>query len=234
MTAYANVLDGYEVDLVEVKVTKGNGLQNIVTETFDGNLFQKPDFVDIGNVSATVPVTVTGQEKAKDTSKAVRVTKQIAALGARGDYIEFKLYVTAGSGTPTFAKAVKNILVDAFDFSGVPVAVQHAVFGKYSPFVTPTQPVSMGMIQGVDKQVIELTNETALTEGSGTTATSQKIRGSEDDRLTYVADNTAQASTTYFVLKVKPNSDGVIVIPRGAKIWAGISPKATRTITAQA
>ena len=85
MTAYSNKLDGHTVDLLSIKVTKGNGLQNMTSETFDGFLFQAPDFVDIGNVSASVPITKSGQEKAKDVSKTVRVTKQIAVLGARGD-----------------------------------------------------------------------------------------------------------------------------------------------------
>lgn len=231
MTAYANTLDGHTVDLVSIKVTKGNGLSNMVSETFDGFLFQAPEFVDIGNVTATVPVIKSGQEKAKETSKTVRVTKQIAVLGARGDYIEFELDVTLGAGTPSYAKAMSMLLVDVWDYSGVPSAIQHAIFGKFSPFPAPTQPVSKGMIVGVDKQVIEITNNVVMT-ASGT-ATDQEIRGASDSRVT-AKPTGAGTDMSKIVIKIKPNSDGVFVLPRGAKLWAGISPKATRGIVAQA
>lgn len=52
------------------------------------------------------------------------------------------------------------------------------------------------------------------------TAKTQKVRGSSDARVTIYCDEADHASVTKLYLKLKPNSDGVFVIPAGALIWA--------------
>lgn len=228
---------GYRCDLLEIKVVKGNELTDLITETFDGGDFavnEYPDSVGAGNATSkitdTKAVYVHGSVRGWEVGKQVRVSKQIAALGARGDYIDFTSHVT-GLGTEAVAHLVRGLFkVQALDYSGVPVAVQHAVFGKYSPFVTPTQPVSRGMIQGIDRQEIELAHN-VLIDDPETTLYSQKIRGSATSRFQAKADNTAVANITKFTFRAKPASDGVFVIPRGALIWAGNSMDATKVTT---
>lgn len=51
------------------------------------------------------------------------------------------------------------------------------------------------------------------------TARSQTIRGSTDSRVTVYCDEAAHASVTKVYLKLKPNADGVFVIPAGAILW---------------
>jgi hypothetical protein len=225
---------GYQVDLLEIKVIKGNELTDLVTETMDGMDFAKNEYDSpmlvlgtAGTYTAKVktPGAITGWEAGKE----VRVSKQIAALGARGDYIDFKLHVT-GLGTEAAAHLIDMFKVQALDYSGVPVAVQHSIFGKYSPFLTPTQPVSKGMIRGVDRQEIELAWNVIVADPE-TTFVSQKIRGTATSKLQVKADSSDVAAVTYFIVRAKPGGDGVFVIPRGAKIWAGNGRQATKVYT---
>ena len=223
------VENGYAVSLLEIKVIKGNELTDLITETMDGGDFAKNKYHDpvvAGAYAVDVPGGVAGWEAGKE----VRVSKQIAALGARGDYIDFKLHATQ-VGTATIAMTIGMFKVQALDYSGVPVAVQHSIFGKFSPFLTPTQPVSRGMIRGVDRQEIELANNVVLATAE-TTAVNQKIRGTATAKVLWVADNDTPASISYFRLRVTPGSDQVFVIPRGAKIWAGNSSAGTSTYAA--
>ena len=231
---------GYQVDLLEIKVIKGNELTDLITETFDGMDFAKNDYgggavvqpIATNTLTETRKVYVPGSIIGWEAGKEVRVSKQIAALGARGDYIDFKLHVT-GLGTEAAAHLIDMFKVQALDYSGVPVAVQHSIFGKYSPFLTPTQPVSKGMIRGVDRQEIELAWNVIVGDPE-TTFVSQKIRGTASSRLQVKADNTAVASITYFIVRAKPSGDGVFVIPRGAKIWAGNGREATKVFSTSA
>jgi hypothetical protein len=221
--------NGMIVSLLEIKVTKGNELTDLITETMDGNDFAKNEYPAVGAAGAFLSQKsggVTGWEAGKE----VRVSKQIAMLGARGDYAEFKLHASQ-TGTGATAMFKDMFKVQALDYSGVPVAVQHSIFGKYSPFLTPTQPVSRGMIRGIDRQEIELANNVVLGDPE-TTAVNQKIRGTATAKVTYEADSDTIGSITYFKLKVTPGSDQVFVIPRGAKIWAGNGSLATRTYVA--
>jgi hypothetical protein len=226
---------GYQVDLLEIKVIKGNELTDLITETFDGGDFARTEFPALGGSLATsLTVTVkpnrSGSVIGWEAGKEVRVSKQIAVLGARGDYVDFKLHVT-GLGTEATAHMISMFKVQALDYSGVPVAVQHSIFGKYSPFLTPTQPVSRGMIRGIDRQEIEMAWNVVLADPE-TTAVSQKIRGTATSKLQVVADHTTPATVSYFRVRAKPGSDQVYVIPRGAKIWAGNGLQATKVYTA--
>lgn len=221
--------NGYVVSLLEIKVTKGNELTDLITETMDGGDFAANEY-HAPVVAGSYAVEKRGAIAGWEAGKEVRVSKQIAALGARGDYVEFKLHATQ-TGTATIAMTVDMFKVQALDYSGVPVAVQHSIFGKYSPFLTPTQPVSRGMIRGVDRQEIEIANNVVLATAE-TTAVNQKIRGTATANVTWVGDHDTPASMSYFKLKVKPGSDQVYVIPRGAKIWAGNSSAATATYAA--
>jgi len=228
--------NGYEVSLLEIKVIKGNELTDLITETFDGKDFAVNEYaVSQGASNTTSKVTDTknvlrsGSIAGWEAGREVRVSKQIAALGARGDYIDFKLHATQ-LGTAPIAMTIGMFKVQALDYSGVPVAVQHSIFGKFSPFLTPTQPISRGMIKGVDRQEIELANNVVLATAE-TTAVNQKIRGTATSKVLWVADNDTPASISYFRLRVKPGGDQVYVIPRGAKIWAGNSSAATKVTT---
>jgi len=223
---------GYRCDLLEIKVVKGNELTDLITETFDGADFAVTEFQPYMTTLATglhqtVKPMKHGSVAGWEAGKEVRVSKQIAALGARGDYIDFISHVT-GEGTEAVAHLVRGLFkVQALDYSGVPVAVQHSIFGKYSPFLTPTQPVSRGMIRGIDRQEIELAHNVLIDEPE-TTLYSQKIRGVATSRFQAKADHSTVGSITKFTFRAKPAGDGVFVIPRGAKIWAGNSMDATK------
>jgi len=227
---------GFRVDLLRIKAVKGNELTDLITETFDGGDFAHNEYDPAQSLVSGTAGTYTakvrkwGAISGWEAGKEVRVSKQVAALGARGDYIDFRLDVT-GLGTEAVEHTIDMFKVQALDYSGVPVAVQHAIFGKYSPFLTPTQPVSRGMIKGVDRQEIELANNVVLATAE-TTAVNQKIRGTATANSKWVADNDTPASITYFRLRVKPSGDQVYVIPRGAKVWAGNSSKGTSSYLA--
>jgi len=221
--------NGYAVSLLEIKVVKGNELTDLITETFDGKDFA-PNEYHTPLAAGAYAVKKSGAVSGWEAGKEVRVSKQIALLGARGDYVDFKLHASQ-AGTATIAMTIGMFKVQALDYSGVPVAVQHSIFGKFSPFLTPTQPISRGMIKGVDRQEIELANNVVLATAE-TTAVNQKIRGTATAKALWVADNDTPASITYFRLRVKPGGDQVYVIPRGAKIWAGNSSAGTSTYVA--
>jgi len=231
--ATAVAINAYEIENVRLKVTKGNGLTDIVLESWQGDQFAKTMFEPPGGSawatgdSIVMPVSAHGMAMGKEPAKAVRVSKQVAALGARGDFIEFECDVNV-LGTTTWAILAHAFMVQMLDFSGVPVAVQHAIFGKYSPFVTPTQPVSQGMIQGIDRQVIEVINNVDNDEDG--TFDNMKIRGSADSRVQSKATG-ATAAVTKLTMKMTPNSDGVFVIPAGAVLWAGYGRDATKSYT---
>lgn len=222
MVTLAVTNNSFRVDLVKLKVVKGNELTDLVTETFDGRDFAPSLYPDPSPApadtafAATVPCKEHGMSRGRDRNLSVYTSKQIALLGARGDYLEV-IVEGAELGTQTAAMQVRMLLLQAIDFTGVPVAVQHAIFGKYSPFLTPTQPVSPGMIRGVDRQEIEFVNNVVLAADD--TYVEQEIRGVATDRLQYKAD--VYLTPTKFTMKAKPAGDGVFVIPRGALIWAG-------------
>ena len=144
---------GTLMQLVKIKCVKGNELTDIVMETFDGGDMPSTSWeAPINSVTAAGTCTVhTEKLGLYDKVNAQRMSHQLAVLGCRGDYFEV---IASGlaKGTTTSATDLRNMAVELLDYSGVPVAVQHAIFGKYSPFVTPTQPVTDGMILGIDRQ----------------------------------------------------------------------------------
>lgn len=234
-TAQKTEFNGSVVDLVKVKVTKGNELTDLITETFDGSIFAPAEYqaADMGAMAATDDfitqvVTREGMALGREPARAVRISKQIAVLGARGDYVDFILDLTSGAGTSSYAKLVRCFMVQALDYSGVPVAVQHSIFGKYSPFLTPTQPISKGMLRGIDRQEIELVHNVVVD--SVTVPVNQEIRGSATARLTALPTG-AGAAETELRVRAKPSGDGVFVIPRGAIIWAGAGKASDLTTT---
>lgn len=186
-----------------IKVVKGNGLDSRVTESFDANMFQS------------------SLADGLDRNKAVRVTRQIAALGTSGDYILLEIPYTLTTGTAD-TRGKNSIYIDARDYSNVNPLVQEAVFGAFRPFATGRPRYTVGEVKSIDQQTVALSNNVGMpaVDGTGTTAVEQTVRGSTDPRITcyYSADDpTAAAGTAY--MKIKPNSDGVFVIPAGAKIW---------------
>lgn len=185
---------------VAIKVVKGNGLAELYTEDFNKGVFQS------------------ALADGVDRNKAVHIKTQVAALGARGDYIELVAFVTAG--TAGNIPASDTFYIDVLDYTGVPVAVQHTVFGKYSPFVTPHESMQEGMLDGIDRQELAIVNDAAIaSEAACSTPKTQTVRGDLDDRVTLRADHLDCESWTKISLRLKPNSDGVFVIPAGAKIW---------------
>lgn len=222
------VENGFKTEVLKVKVTKGNELTNLETETFDGADFP-PSIYHDQLVAGSFGVKEHGLSRSRDRNISQYVSKQVAVLGARGDYVEF-LQVVSQLGTSTDAMMMRLFAVDALEFTGVPVAVQHAIFGKYSPFLTPTQPVSPGMIRGIDRQEIELVNNVVL--GGDAAWVNQKIRGTASAKWKGKEDNATVTSVALFTWRATPNADMVFVIPRGAKIWAGNGDTATVTYTA--
>ena len=189
----------YTISLV-LKATKGNGLADLVTEDFVGQTFQA------------------ALADGRDVNKAVRMERSLAALGARGDYIEMIAFVSAGTAGNVPKRGC--FFVDALDFTGVPTAVQHTVFGEFSPFVTPKSSMQESMLDGIDRQAVGLTGNVAHGQAACSTATAQKVRGVSDSRITIYADHLDCESWTKVTMKMKPNSDGVIVLPAGGIIWS--------------
>jgi hypothetical protein len=233
-TSNSTTFEGSVVDLVEIKVTKGNGLSDVITETFDGMDFAPTVFaknVNLGDGTSgskcPLPVTQHGMSLGRKPEKAVRITKQIAALGARQDYIEVKANLTTGSGASTYAKLVRCLMIQALDYTGVPASVQYAIFGKYSPFVTPSSPVNRGLIHGIDRQEFEAVHNVATSEAAWV---NQKIRNTATARLKAYGTGAAAAETA-LTLKLTPERDGVFVIPQGAILWAGAGLASNQVVT---
>ena len=230
-----HTFEGSVVDLVEIKVTKGNALSSVITETFDGmdfapTVFSKAQNMGDGSAGSKCPMAVTkhGMSLGRTPEKAIRISKQIAALGAREDYIEFKVNLTTGTGTSSYAKLVQCVMVQALDYTGVPASVQYAIYGKYSPFVTPSSPVNRGLIHGIDRQEFEAVHNVVTSESAWT---NQKIRGSATARLKAYGTGAAGAESA-ITLRLTPSRDGVFVIPRGAILWAGAGIASNQVVTA--
>jgi hypothetical protein len=152
-----------------------------------------------------------------DSQKAILIKKTVAVLGARGDYMEAVLF--CGVGTAGQIPNIDTVYVEVVDYSGVPAAVQHTVFGQYSPFVSPKESVNDSMLNGIDRQDMSVTNsEVIASEAACSTAKSQLVRGSLDSRITFQADHLDIESMTEVSLKFKPNSDGVFLLQRGSRI----------------
>ena len=190
-----------DLSSVGIKLTKGNELTSFVTEDFSCGMFQAA-LVD-----------------GLDTNKCNRIKNTVAVLGCRGDYMDVVLYCDEGE-TAAIAD-VDTVYIEAVDYTGVPNAVQHTVFGKYSPFVGPKEAMNESMLDGIDRQEIAVINsEVIASEGAHKTGKTQKIRGSLDSRITYLGNANEIESITEMYLRFTPKSDGVFMIRAGARIWA--------------
>lgn len=193
----------------QIRMLKGNGLQEIITEEHGEAQFQ---------------TTLAG---GMDVQKAVFVRKQVAALGARGDELWLRIPVnvdTAGAGD--LGPIANKVFAQLTDYSGVPVAVQHAVMGKYSPFVTPSQPVNDSMLDGIDIQQIDIADNVVQALDAAITEQSQKVHGSADSRFKaayYDGDDDVNvdpmAQDGYYAIRCVPRSDEVFVLKRGSIMW---------------
>lgn len=188
---------------LNIKVTKGNGLQSLITESFAAGEFQ------------------TSLADGKDLNKAVRVNTPVAALGVTGDYIDLIAEFTLATGTADTSQT-NAIFVELMDYTAVPPNVQYDTFGQFSPFSTPKQWVDMDSLRGIDKQKLGIINNVEIAvDATATTKVSQLVRGNTDSRVQVayeLADPTSADS--YFMMRLKPNSDGVFYIKSGSIIWA--------------
>ncbi len=76
------------------------------------------------------------------------------------------------------------------------------------------------MTIGMDKQEIQFVNNVEIADPTAmSTAIAQKLRGSSDSRITMAGDAATMEACTKFILKVKPNTDGVFLVRAGAVIW---------------
>lgn len=196
-----------QADNLLIKVVKGNELTDIIVEDHSSQEFQ-PHLYD-----------------GKDLNKAVMASNQLAVLGVRKDYFLLEIPYTVEAAASSADKYGKDTLfLDIVEFTAVPPEVQYDVFGEFSPFVTPRMAVDEDMIDGIDRQEIGLINSmgfAVMDVGTAATYTStNKIRGVADSRISakYSADDPTAASGTAY-LKIKPNEDGVFLIPEGGILW---------------
>ena len=180
-----------DLESLQIRVVKGNGLQELVTESHDAGEFQT--------------TFAAGVER----DKAIRVKTQVAALGARRDYIDIEGIMVSGS-TADHDMQISKLLFELIEFTGVPTNVQYAVFGEDSPFETGQPVVRESELDGIDRQELTIVNN---VEGVDVTKTSQRVRGSADSRFQVFAD---AAAATKLVLRCKPAEDSVFVLPLGA------------------
>lgn len=193
----------------QIRVLKGNGLQNIVTEEHIEGQFQ------------------TSLAAGMDVQKAIFVRRQVAVLGARGDELQLRIPVNVDTtGAADIAGIANKVYAQLTDYSGVPVAVQHTVMGKYSPFVTPSQPVNDSMLDGIDIQQIDVADNVVLAADASYVETSQKVHGATDARFKagyYDGDDDINLDPTaqdgYYMIRCIPNGDEAFVLKRGAIIW---------------
>lgn len=200
------ITNGHTISDVYLKITKGNELEDYKSEAWLAKVFQYND-----------DVTDVGVAAGMDVNKAIRVKVPVVALGARGDYIEL-IANSAVKGTTTFEMAVNSLLIEGLDFTAVPTAVQHTVFGEFSHFRTPKSSMQESMLDGIDRQELMFANN--VTTAVDGTAVSCELRGDTDARILHTTTG-AETAITKIVLKLKPNSDGVFMIPAGSILWAG-------------
>jgi hypothetical protein len=202
------ITNEYQPSNVRLRITKGNGLATLVVQDWDDSAFQP---------TTDTTRTAHGLHSGLEADKVVKVKHKLAALGARGDYITIE-FDTSATGTTTWAMLVNSLFIDAIDMSGVPTKVQHSLYSKYSHFPAPIEGISAKDLVGIDSQRIEVVPNVAVTADA--TWKDQLVRGSSDSRV-QAKGTGATTAVTKFELRMKPNSDGVFIIPAGARIWAG-------------
>ena len=184
-----------------IRATKGNELMEFVSEDMQKGMFQ-----------STLATAI-------ESTKTIRVRNTVCALGARGDYIEAVMFCSPG--TAAGVPVVDTMYVELVDFTGVPASVQHTVFGKVSPFISPSERLEESMLNGIDRQELSVTNSVAIaSEAACKTGKSQYVRGRLDSRITFQCDHDDIESISEMSMKFKPNSDGVFLINAGSRIWA--------------
>lgn len=193
---------------VMIKVVKGNELTSLIVEDHAAGEFQ-PNLYD-----------------GKDLNKAVMVSNQLAVLGVRKDYFLLQVPYDLVTGTADITPK-NNVYLDLVEFTSVPPEVQYDVFGEFSPFVTPRIAVDEDMIDGIDRQEFGMITNVGFMATIGTTGTTgveQKIRGIADSRVTAYYDGldpstAATNGDAIAYVKIKPNDDGVFLIPEGGILW---------------
>ena len=197
-------------EALQVRLLKGNGLQDIITEEHINSAFQ-------ASLAAGM-----------DVNKAVFVKRQVAALGCRDDELWLRVpYNNDATGTSNDDPIKNKVFAMISDYSGVPVAVQHAVFGKYSPFVTPSQPVNDSMLDGIDIQDLGISDNVTQAADAAMVEQTLKVHGSANSKFKagyYDGDDANIADPTagdyYYAIRLLPAADEVFVLKRGAIIWS--------------
>ena len=197
-----------------IKVTKGNQYYSVITESHNVREFQEK------------------MADGRDRNKAIGTQQPIAALGYRGDFLEIVVDVTPGTGgtataSPGLPRKNNALMIDIIDYSGVAPDVQLGGFSKFSKFKGTDIRVSPGMKVGIDYAFLTIVPNNPFTAASGlTTEKQQYVRGQLDPRVTVRCDEDAWADVSQVILKLKPNHDGVFLIPKGALIWCqgGVTP----------
>lgn len=138
-----------------------------------------------------------------DADKAIRFNRTFIVLGANGEFMTVE--VTNNEGAAAFT-AQGVIAFESTLIKNVIDIAQYGLYGKFSPFPTPTAKVSQPDLIGVDieKHVVD----TLTTGGLGSTrqtnsTTATLAAGLAEDRIT-----------------VKPNSNEVFLVRKGNKLAA--------------
>jgi len=137
-----------------------------------------------------------------DRNKAIRIPKKVVAVGSRGDYISIQYYDdteqvdVSGKGDGS---------IDVEDYTGVPLNTQLGYFGAYSPFPTARPRVGRGDMVGIMHESKRFTFFNEL-----------------DSRVTSSTTDTTLSQYSE-IMRITPNSDGVLLIRAGAIINMDIS-----------
>lgn len=225
-TAITPTVQGQRVDLVKIKLVKGGDIEDRTLETFSGGMFtpSKYDVMPANDFGSGTSAKLTVNEIGFfDKTNIVRQPRTLAALGIRGDYFEVVL-TGISKGTNVAAENLRSLILDLLDLSSVPEAAQYMVYGRngQSPFESPIMSVTKGMSRGINTQEIQA--EYNVVVDADDTYKDQLIRGISSDRvqvkvLDFEGVTTGNAFT--LTMKLKPESNGVFLLRRGAQIWAG-------------
>ena len=200
----------FNLDFLHIRMVKGNELASLITESFGAGMFQET------------------MADGRDRNKAISVSQKVAALGVRGDYIEIVANISRSEvsapaddtiGLPMPGNA---LMIDVVDVTGVPLNVQHGIYGRYSPFDTPNTPVTFEDTVGIDVQFLTIVpcNVFRFADINAMNIPKpQMVRGELDDRFTIYCNKPRVADVTELIMRIKPNADGVLLIQNGALIW---------------
>jgi len=202
------ITNEYQPSNVRLRIVKGNGLAELDVQEWDISRFQP---------TTDITRAAHGLHAGLERDKLVLVNDKLAALGCRGDRIVVE-FDTVATGTTTWAMLRNGIFLDMLDLTAVSIKVQHGLYAKYSKFPVKVEALVEEDAMGIDTQKIEMVHNVACTVDG--TAKVQKIRGVPDSRITATATG-ATTAVTLLQMIMTPKPDGVFVIPRLARIWAG-------------